>query len=183
VTPYTAQARAAGLLGAFNPNMGRYDTRYLDPEIGLFSDCAQRWIDRNFKLDYLFKSIEKYTRGDERRRIRLMRDVIKDFAFDLLGMMISLWDRPVPAQGVRSQFPGPRSGFGALDDHGKSMLLREMMDRHFEEMTRSMRVRFAQVRPALPDDEQHRILVELEIWAAQDDWNQINEFKEPGAAS
>src|SRR6266568_6417085 len=53
---YTRRVHAAGLAGPLRPSMGRQDAAFADWRIGRCSDWAQRWIDRNFALDYTLKS-------------------------------------------------------------------------------------------------------------------------------
>ncbi|MGH3923443.1 MAG: radical SAM protein, partial [Pseudonocardiaceae bacterium] len=54
---YTRKAQAAGLTGRADPSMGRVEARYADWRIGILARWSQRWIDRNFALDYTLKSL------------------------------------------------------------------------------------------------------------------------------
>ncbi|MFI0420283.1 B12-binding domain-containing radical SAM protein [Spongiactinospora sp. 9N601] len=63
---YTRQVQAAGLTGAIQPSMGRQAARFADLRIGVCSEWAQLWVDRNFALDYTFKSLEKTLDGRAR---------------------------------------------------------------------------------------------------------------------
>ncbi|MDT5026086.1 MAG: hypothetical protein QOE61_2512, partial [Micromonosporaceae bacterium] len=54
---YTRTATAAGLTRDERPAMGRVDTEYADWRIGVCARHAQLWVDRNFALDYLLKSL------------------------------------------------------------------------------------------------------------------------------
>jgi hypothetical protein len=67
---YTKQAQAAGLTGEVRPSMGRVDARFADWRIGVASEWAQLWVDRNFALDYTFKSLEKILDGKPRQAVR-----------------------------------------------------------------------------------------------------------------
>ena len=181
--PYTQQAEAHGLLGAFNPNMGRFEARYLDPEIGVFSDCAQRWIDRNFALDYLLKSIEKYTQGAAHDRVRSMRALIKDYAYDLLGLMIGLWDANSPdvhlsaakrrAVGLHAQATAFRAARGVA---GKKQVVLQLMDAHFTALRTELQTAFTTLEPDLPPDERAMIGRQIDSWAQNRTWAQINEL-------
>lgn len=64
-------------------------TRFADWRIGVASDWAQRWVDRNFALDYTLKSLEKVLDGDPRAAVRGARVVLKDAAYTVLGDMIA----------------------------------------------------------------------------------------------
>lgn len=63
--PEWVAAHAAG-----RPSMGRRDARFADWCIGVCSQWAQLWVDRNFALDYTLKSLEKILDGDARRQVR-----------------------------------------------------------------------------------------------------------------
>ncbi|WP_203217876.1 B12-binding domain-containing radical SAM protein [Nocardia terpenica] len=87
---YTRAAHAAGLTGDPNPMMGRLDAHFADWRIGVFSGHAQRWVDRNFALDYALKSIDKLIDGQPRHVVRAARRVLKDAAFELLTTMVAM---------------------------------------------------------------------------------------------
>lgn len=87
--PYTRVAKSAGLTGAVDPLMGRVEARFADWRIGAASYWAQRWVDRNFALDYTLKSLEKVLDGAPRHAVRAARVVLKDAAFLVLGEMIA----------------------------------------------------------------------------------------------
>ncbi|MCZ4096099.1 B12-binding domain-containing radical SAM protein [Streptomyces sp. H39-C1] len=87
---YTRKAQERGLTGSVRPSMGRVDARFADWRIGVASTWAQRWVDRNFALDYTLKSLEKILDGDQRDAVRAARVVLKDAAFTVLGEMIAV---------------------------------------------------------------------------------------------
>jgi radical SAM superfamily enzyme YgiQ (UPF0313 family) len=86
---YTRKVQAAGLAGKARPSMGRVDARFADWRIGLASEWSQRWIDRNFALDYTLKSLEKLLDGMPRHAVRQARTALKEAAYTVLGKMIS----------------------------------------------------------------------------------------------
>ncbi|HEX2417106.1 MAG TPA: radical SAM protein [Micromonosporaceae bacterium] len=86
---YTRKVQQAGLAGELRPSMGRIDARYADWRIGVASGWAQRWVDRNFALDYTLKSLEKVLDGTPRRTVRGAREVLKDAGYVVLGRMIT----------------------------------------------------------------------------------------------
>jgi hypothetical protein len=86
---YTRKVQAAGLAGVARPSMGRVDAGFADWRIGVASDWAQRWVDRNFALDYTLKSLEKVLDGPPRHSVRQARTVLKDSAYTVLGSMIT----------------------------------------------------------------------------------------------
>ncbi|WP_405999868.1 B12-binding domain-containing radical SAM protein [Streptomyces sp. NBC_00829] len=87
---YTREATKAGLTGDLRPQMGRVDSTYADWRIGVASEWAQRWVDRNFALDYTLKSLEKILDGEQRSVVRGARVVLKGAAYGVLGDMISV---------------------------------------------------------------------------------------------
>lgn len=87
---YTHKVEAAGLAGTIRPSMGRVDARFADWRIGVASRWAQLWVDRNFALDYTFKSLEKILDGPPRHAVRQARVVLKDAAYTVLGEMIGV---------------------------------------------------------------------------------------------
>lgn len=94
---YTRKVQAAGLAGEIRPSMGRVDARFADWRIGVASRWAQRWVDRNFALDYTLKSLEKILDGKPRHAVRQARAVLKDAAYTVLGEMISAAESQPPA--------------------------------------------------------------------------------------
>ncbi|WP_233226308.1 B12-binding domain-containing radical SAM protein [Amycolatopsis sp. CA-126428] len=89
---YTRQVEAAGLAGAPDPSMGRVEAAYADWRIGVIARWAQLWVDRNFALDYTLKSLEKIIDGHPYQVVRVLRRVLKQGAYRLLGGMIDHLD-------------------------------------------------------------------------------------------
>jgi len=58
-SPYLKMVEAENLAGPVNTLMGKREARYADRRIGYISNVAQRWVDRNFSLDYTLKSLQK----------------------------------------------------------------------------------------------------------------------------
>ncbi|MGH8902527.1 MAG: hypothetical protein ACRDYA_12815 [Egibacteraceae bacterium] len=90
---YTRMAQAAGLAGRAGPSMGRVEARYTDWRIGILARWSQRWIDRNFALDYTLKSLEKIVDGKPHEMVRGLRHVLKRAAYRLLERMIEALGR------------------------------------------------------------------------------------------
>lgn len=103
-SPYLKKVEEAGLAREEMPAMGRRNAVYRDPLIGLMSDCAQRWIDRNFSFDYALKSLEKITAHGERAALRRARALLKDFSDHLLGRLLDEARRPQPETARRKDF-------------------------------------------------------------------------------
>ena len=177
--PYTKAVQEFGLLHEFNANMGRYDSSYLDPEIGLFSEYSQRWIDRTFSLDYLLKSIEKYVSGDEKTKIRSLRVVIKQFAFELLRCFVSLRDTNAVSDLHRSSAYLEATSYEIREfqkgiESNSREILTVVMDRHFENMKKIMAVEIASASEGLNLEDRKRINVQFQDWAMRSSWHLIN---------
>ncbi|WNV84949.1 hypothetical protein [Umezawaea sp. Da 62-37] len=156
---YTKQVHAAGLAGAARPAMGRLDADFADWRIGRFSLHAQLWVDRNFALDYTFKSLEKVLDGPPWQAVRAARLLLKDAAFDLLQTMVALL----------AEFPVDRPYPTVLD----GVLLRAL-----ESAIHGLRVRVTdtvQALAAVLSDEDSGLLVgTYTLWAATQSWDLIN---------
>lgn len=61
---------------------------FVDPLIGLISDWAQRWIDRNFSFDYTLKSLQKITIEAQRQCLGQIRFLLKQSAYTWLGYVL-----------------------------------------------------------------------------------------------
>ena len=123
---YTRKVQAAGLAGAVRPSMGRVDARFADWRIGVASQWAQLWVDRNFALDYTLKSLEKVLDGQPRHAARQARVVLKDAAYTVLGEMITAIEAQPLAQTARGQEQLPAQ-IGAMMDT-QIQVLRTRMD-------------------------------------------------------
>ncbi|GAU71126.1 Clp family protein [Streptomyces sp. NBRC 110611] len=78
---YTKQVERAGLAGPVRPSMGRQDAEFADWRIGVCSQWAQLWVDRNFALDYTLKPLEIRAAARVARRLlpRYQRALIEVF--------------------------------------------------------------------------------------------------------
>lgn len=156
---YTKAVEAAGLTGAQRPSMGRVDARFADWRIGAASEHAQLWVDRNFALDYTFKSLEKVLDGDPRNAVRAARVVIKDAAFHVLGDTLRLID------------------LREIDDPAPEAMradLLAMMETRYQELQSRMAATVAEVTPVLSGDDAALMHREYERWAGSDSWQLIN---------
>lgn len=159
---YTRQAKAAGLTGKVRPSMGRVDSRFADWRIGVASEWAQLWVDRNFALDYTFKSLEKVLDGAPWQAVRGARVVFKDAAYTVFGHLIrSIADTPEPI--------GADGGSAAL-----STKLRGLLDTEISALHERMSNVTGEVARALPRE--HALVLEYEHgrWEHAADWRPIN---------
>ncbi|WP_327147030.1 B12-binding domain-containing radical SAM protein [Nocardia sp. NBC_01327] len=157
---YTRAAKAAGLTGDANPMMGRLDSRYADWRIGVFSEHAQRWVDRNFALDYALKSIEKLIEGQARLVVRSARRVLKNAAFDLLTSMV----------GMLEVYPLERPELHAALD-GELNVLRESL---FAKLRDRLAGVVAHVCETLPVSDGAFLRDQHQRWSQRTGWDLIN---------
>ena len=163
---YTRKVEAAGLAGAVRPSMGRVDARFADWRIGVASHWAQLWIDRNFALDYTFKSLEKVLDGQPRRAARQARVVLKDAAYTVLGEMIAA----IEAQP--SEDPG--SGEEQL-----SARIGAILGAQIQDLRARMDDTVRQVAASLPADHVRTLHKEYQRWDSATGWRLIN-VADPG---
>lgn len=151
---YLKMVEDEGLAGDVSLSMGRRSAEYRDPRIGLMSQFSQLWIDRNFALDYLLKSITKVSKKDVGETVRELRGLIKEFAYTLLGKMITLADQ----------------GESSLTAESLSQLL----DQHFHELVSRLETSFQEIRDKIPMKDRPRIEEEIALWKSQSEWKLIN---------
>ncbi|MEV0537071.1 radical SAM protein [Kitasatospora sp. NPDC050463] len=159
---YTKQAQAAGLTGEVRPSMGRVDARFADWRIGVASEWAQLWVDRNFALDYTFKSLEKILDGDPRHAVRAARVVLKDAAYTVFGHMIREIEASIEAVGAEA-------GAGEL-----SARLRLWLNAEVALLADRMSGVVEQVSRTLPPDHARTLAYEHGRWARNTEWRSIN---------
>ncbi|MEU8040475.1 hypothetical protein [Streptosporangium sp. NPDC049078] len=155
---YTRMLQSAGLAGTVRPSMGRIDARFADPRIGVCSERAQLWVDRNFALDYTLKSLEKVLDGEPRREVRAARVVIKDAAYAVFTRMLDLID----------EHPGP------VQLRQLIIRLDAMLDEQVEVLRSRMAATVPGVVAALPSQAADRLVHEHSRWAATTGWTLIN---------
>ncbi|MBX6767632.1 MAG: radical SAM protein, partial [Actinomadura rubrobrunea] len=158
---YTRRVQQAGLAGAAQPSMGRVDARYQDWRIGVASEWAQRWIDRNFALDYTLKSLEKVLDGSSRHLVRGIRVVFKDAAHRVLGGMIEA----ISACSVADQ---------EANREALSSRIRELLERELDCLRDRLDDPLAQVANALPAEHMRVLQREYDRWGQATGWPLIN---------
>jgi hypothetical protein len=87
-SPYLRLVENAGLAREVSLSMGRRNADYADRTIGFLSRASQKWIDRNFALDYALKSVGKVAADDSALVLRKTRVVLRDHAYSLLANML-----------------------------------------------------------------------------------------------
>jgi hypothetical protein len=156
---YTRKAEAAGLTGQADPSMGRVEARYADWRIDILARWSQLWIDRNFALDYLLKSLEKVVDGRPYGRVRDLRGVLKSAAYAFLGaMMEALEDTDTLADDQ-------------TDLEERCTAMAKAMIR---ELRNELEPAVAAVQVDLPAEHRDLLDREYDRWAAATEWRLIN---------
>jgi hypothetical protein len=150
-SPYLRKVEEAGLARDEMPAMGRRNAVFRDPLIGRMSDCAQRWVDRNFSFDYALKSLEKITAGPERAALRRTRALLKDFSHRLLGQLLE-----------RAAAPGQEPDF-----------LR-VMDLLFAELVAAVERLLDVIASSVVPPNRLILQREMRAWSARTSWDLIN---------
>ena len=150
-SPYLRAVEDAGLAGEHRPSMGRRDARYRDEKIGEMSAWAQRWVDRNFSLDYTLKSLEKVTRLDEYRAIRGMRYRVRAQAYRVLGDFLSQYESWSGTDGLRAA-----------------------CERLFAELVDELDGSLDQVRGCVEAGRMAVLEREISRWSEREEWGLIN---------
>lgn len=158
---YTKQVQRAGLAGEVRPSMGRQDAEFADWRIGLCSQWAQLWVDRNFALDYTLKSLEKILDGAQRNHVRGARVVLKDAAYTVLGGLIAAAE-----QAPVTRLPGHHPML--------ERLIRNLLDGEIETLRLRMAETVTDVARLLPARYVQTLENEYSRWADGSDWHSIN---------
>ncbi|MGW3163298.1 B12-binding domain-containing radical SAM protein [Streptomyces sp. NPDC001142] len=158
---YTKHVQRAGLAGKVRPSMGRQDAEFADWRIGVCSQWAQLWVDRNFALDYTLKSLEKILDAEPRQHVRAARVVLKDAAYTVLGGLIA-----AAGGEPATRLPGRAS---VLDK-----TIRALLDSEVEGLRERMAKTVSDVCGVLPQRHAATLRYEHDRWAGTDEWCLIN---------
>lgn len=176
---YTKLAESAGLLLTSNLQMGRVNSRYNDPIIGLFSHHCQLWIDRNFPLDYLLKSLQKIHGADISKLINRLRLTLKDYSYQLLGEFINLevvvevYDKfDFISENLLRHLK--HKWLGASIDH-KSHTLLHILDLYSDSLKLKLLNEFEGLKLLLPSNTYQMLSDALVSWDKNKTWRLINE--------
>lgn len=156
-SPYLAAVEAEGLALEHNLLMGRKEVRYRDQRIGLLSNISQRWVDRNFSLDYTLKSIEKIIPQNFQGYVRECRVTIRSSSYDVLSEGINL---------VADK---------SLDHDALIQLLGDkFLERHFESLKERISPGIEYCLQNLPHEFTDQLKSEFQLWESKKGWVLIN---------
>lgn len=178
---YLTELEARELAGPFQWSMGKRAARYADPRIGILSDASQRWIDRTFDVDYLLKSLMKLALPAERQEIALLREVIKDYSYSLLGQMLFLVtndesllrDVHILSPEI-TRLVQPFSHAAAAADLTSTIM--RLLDAQFSLLIRDFDERLRSIRDVIHRDAAEMIDVTFSRCAARTTWGRINDW-------
>jgi len=176
---YLEMVEKENLTTTINKSMGRVNTIYKDYRIGAISSVSQRWIDRNFALDYLLKSIIKVSNDDVISKVLHIRKLIKESAYNLLGIMIYLTNNELDftlsehqKRNLPDFFINQKKSFNSEEDLYD--LFMELLAIHFDTLKHDFSERYNSVRESLPDSTTELIDREIEVWTLKNSWELIN---------
>ncbi len=175
---YAEMVEDEGLIYGENMTMGRYNSRFLVPIVGLFSEYSQMWIDRNFPLDYSLKSIQKYSDQKASQTINLLRCVLKQYSYALLGQMLFL------ETGAEDLLPDTLSERSKNEMfrlrpvweksgeniNRKKEILTERIDDFFSELVEHFSIQCEQLAPQLRQKDRKIINEQMAKWAFKKSW-------------
>lgn len=153
-SPYLTLVEQAGLARDVNMLMGRRDSVYLDQRIGLASNLSQRWVDRNFSLDYTLKSLQKTSAAEALPFIEQARQQLKICAHEFIKRAI----------GASPECREKNEQY----DHNL------LLDEYFNEVNSII---FSTIHAAcenLQATESNLLRSQLNLWLSKSDWELIN---------
>ncbi|GAA3873373.1 hypothetical protein GCM10022243_43150 [Saccharothrix violaceirubra] len=125
----------------------------------MLADWSQRWIDRNFPLDYTLKSLEKILDGPGYHAVRDLRRVLKNAAYLVFGAMLHTLNATDPDTAARHPL------------HERCAAIVESMIR---ELHAALDPVVARVQADLPDDHRDLLHHEYDRWNDIHTWDLIN---------
>ncbi|SFG37563.1 Radical SAM superfamily enzyme YgiQ, UPF0313 family [Duganella sp. CF458] len=175
-SPYLQMAEQAGLAHALNPLMGRRELAFRDARVGAISQACQLWVDRNFSLDYLLKSIEKVADSNARQQVRQLRLLLKDAAYELLALCLAAFEPPVLQQVPRWQVLQPTALPAAplAGSAATAPLLQAILEQAFADLLPAVQASCQALYGSIPARFQQPIREQLQQWSSRNEWRLIN---------
>jgi radical SAM superfamily enzyme YgiQ (UPF0313 family) len=181
-SPYLQMVERAGLAGDINLSMGRRNASYADPQIGILSEASQKWIDRNFALEYFLKSLEKIRTRPEVEPIRGIRKLLRDASYSLLGRMLALVTGDLGVLNgelARSHLAATatlRSAWEhSRDDLARAEIVELLLEDHLQGLQARITPALSTVQRGLDLAENQTLDRLLTFWTSQHQWRLINE--------
>lgn len=178
---YLKQVEDAGLAREYIYSMGKRNAEYLDKKIGLMSYNSQLWVDRNFSLDYMIKSLEKISPKDKRPVIRELRHVVKDFSYSLLSQFLATANNNLNLISYdivndTTHMKSLAKGFDhSMNNKEKNQrIFEEIMDFNFFSMGEAFQKKYQKIKQCLNDKDVEKMDVIVDEWRNKSEWRLIN---------
>jgi hypothetical protein len=171
-SPYLTMVEQAGLAGDVNALMGRREVQYKDWRIGEISRISQLWVDRNFSLDYLLKSVEKISNASVKVALTKIRIVLRDAAYELFGLGLLIFgvkNIRKPVILAKAYELAQHREISLAGDDGEAIL-----NLAFQDLAAFVMGKFTLVENILSVELRERIKTNLQAWATRHDWRLIN---------
>jgi hypothetical protein len=178
---YLELVEKAGLAREHILQMGKRKTVYQDENIGLMSLYSQKWVDRNFSLDYLLKSIIKISSIYNRDVIIELRVRIKHYSFSLLGKMIALVTSSLkylhePSEEETTQLKKLITAWNIqINQKQKDLFFSELLTTHFNYLVKELTEKFENIKSEMKLEDSQLIEKQIKKWAISSQWNLIND--------
>lgn len=173
-TPYANLMIENNLVKSKNTQMGKYDVSYLDVRIGLMSHYCQLWIDKNFALDYLLKSLLKTRSQNKSKSIENMRYIIRKHSYAVLGKFLVCATQDtntVPGLMADNSLAQLRSLY---ETSSLETALQIIIEKQHEELAHEMHTSLDNLSADLQIWESELVKNQLEKWTTKSDWRLIN---------
>lgn len=148
---YLRMVEEAGLAGEMNRMMGRREAAYRDERIGRLSEASQYWVDRNFSLDYVLKSLEKCSDRSVRHVIRAARLILKEASFSFIT-----------------------EGYEAIASGAPDVATETKLKAHFEAQLHRISGSIDQIAGLLDAEKRQSLRDTYAEWRDRDQWRLIN---------
>ncbi|WP_158795506.1 radical SAM protein [Pedobacter sp. L105] len=160
-------------------SMGKRSAHYRNPDIGIISTSAQKWVDRNFSLDYLLKSIIKFSNAFVRQSIVQLRRKIKRFSYTLLGKMLSVANNDLrllhePDKAEIQQVANLALQWRNADLAIRNTLFVDLLSDHFDSLVEEFLIELRSLRTVISDEEYLLIDKQVALWLNKHNWELIN---------
>ena len=155
---YTRMVREQGLALWDDPGMGRTISRFADWRIEAISHFSQKWIDRNFVLDYTLKGFEKAGESVQTSALRGARALLKRGSYDLLGDLVRIAEE-------------------TSQDDAKGLLevdAEEALEHRYESLVQELLPAIEVAATTLHHRSASLLRSVLSDWVAKKDWQLIN---------
>lgn len=177
-SPYLKLVEEAGLAEEYIYLMGKRKAKYKNENIGLMSYYSQLWIDRNFALDYLLKSIIKISRSEIIESISILREKLKYYSYSLLGKMLSIVTGDIKNYSLEAEFDTKVMQkmilkYVSIED--KNIIFIELIESHFQLLKTDFIENFSQLNQSIEESSRKLIEIQIENWSKKNDWQLIND--------